>query len=592
MVWSSPDQGDTFMNLAQMPIGAMDIRPAAPWGIGAGLSESGWWVEDNNTLIMGDIAGWIYKTLDRGASWTEGALTAIGLEVTHLITSPDWTNDDTLLVGTFDPSVDFKMEVWVSQDEAMQDLENVGAEINTDPAWPGIHTLGNPAFALGGTVVQFDPGFATNDIIYGTGGGWMDRWELVGTGSTELTRIDFTDVGVYRTELNRGEPAASTWEQMWGANEWNDVTKMPQPLAGMLAPGQPGGPWDIYRYVAPSGLEVGNEGSLYIPYHIWDLSYNSMVRPPEPPTPNFGGMGWGRFTNGGVLRCLEPTETDFLFDVCTDGLGEWDGLWLNDAVAGSSNTLISLAWDWQEWRFKMAIYDDTLCTSSTPSDPTSGETGVGTLAGNQVSVTLQWSALDADTYEWQVDDDCGFTPPMVASGVTSEELVTVTGLEPGVSYCWRSRALTPTLSRWSDAQNFTTVIGAELLAPELLAPAAGSTIQEDQPMFQWSAIGWADKYDIQVATDSGFASSALVVNENLGNVQAYQSPTELADSTYYWHVKAKSGTSQTEWSATGTFTVGTPAGEGTAGWVWALIVIGVVLIILMLMLIMRTRRPA
>jgi hypothetical protein len=142
-------------------------------------------------------------------------------------------------------------------------------------------------------------------------------------------------------------------------------------------------------------------------------------------------------------------------------------------------------------------------------------------------------------------------------------------------------------------QPTTTSTGSDLNAPQLIAPAAGSGIQDKQPTFQWTAIGWADKYDIQVATDAGFAAASLVINENLGNVQAYQAPSDLANGTYYWHVKAKSDTSQTAWSSTGTFTIAKnlPGQAQTAGWVWALIVIGIVLVVLMLMLIMRTRRP-
>jgi len=569
MFWYSPDLGDTWINFTQMPIGAVPV--------GGGLSDSGWWVEDNNTIICGDIAGWLYRTTDRGASWTEGALTAVGLEITTIITSPDYTNDETLIAGTFDPSVDRKNEVWISQDAAMQDLENVGAEVNTDPMWWGM--------TLGGCMVNFDMDWSNNHVIYAAAGGWMDAWEPVGMGSVDLTQVDSTDVGVYRTEVNLNEPSASTWDQIWGYADWTAIAKDPQPWPAMVLGVL------TYRWVAPTGVRIGSDGSLYVPFALWDYTYNAPYKPPEPPSPN-PGAPFGRLTAGGILRTLDGTADVVEWDYLEKGLGEWDGLWLNRAVAGGSNTLISLAWDWQEWRWKLAIYDDTLCTSSTPSDPTSGDTGVGTLAGNMVSVTLDWSALDATQYEWQVDDDCGFVAPMVKSGVTSEELVTVTGLEPGVAYCWRVRALEPTLSRWSTPQNFTTIIGSELIAPKLIAPAAGSTLKDSMPMFQWSAIGWATNYDVQVATDSAFTSASMVINSQLGNVQAMQASSELADGTYYWHVRARSATTETPWSSTGTFTIGTPAGEGTAGWVWALIVIGVVLIILMLMLIMRTRRPA
>jgi len=621
MLWYSEDLGDTWKNVQQMPLGAINLLavPAQALPSGAGLSETGWYVEDNNTIFMGDVAGWIYKTTDRGNAWSEGALTAYGLEISSIITSPIYSetgeSDQTVLVGTFDgnlrdiwgigllalglPAPDLKSEVWISQDGCDADLENVGAELDTDPGWVGDHIATATAdAAFGGPVVNFDINWETNNMVYGAAGGWMDRWQLVGPGATTLTRIDTTDIGLYRTAVDLTDPSASTWEQIWGADDFMAITKNPQPYPSHDAAAPP--MENVYRAALISDLQVAEDGTVYVPFAIWDNSYNNFRRPPEPPSPmpwpNAAGIGsgYGRFSNGGVLRTLDGTQKTVEITAVRDGLGEWDGLYLNRAKPGSSNILVSLAWDWQEWRFKLAIMDDTLSTTASSTSPTSGSTGVGTLADNKVSVTLKWGELDADVYEWQVDDDCGFVLPLVATGVTSEELVTVANLEPGVSYCWRVRATEPFWSRWSTAQSFTTVIGSKLLAPELLAPAPGAIIGETEPTFQWTSIGWADKYQIQVATSSAFGSSDMVVNENLGDVQAYQASKELAEGTYYWHVKASSDTSSTQWSSTGTFTISEGAGEdgGTSAWVWVLIVVGILLIILILVLIMRTRRPA
>jgi len=567
MLWYSPDKGDTWIPVDQMPLGATGPAPLA----GPGLTEMGWWVHDNNTIFLADYNGWVYRTTDRGASWSEGARTSPWQDIDCIITSPDYENDHIVIVGALSYGQDLQNEVWISQDGAIQDFENIGAEINTNPRWL-------QGYAPSATMVTFDKDWVINHMIYATACGPLDRWELVGTGSRELTRIDSTDVGVYRTVVNLNDPSASTWEQVWDADDFNAAAPLPQPLPNMV-PGQ-----DIFRKVIISDVQVGSEGSLYVPLAVLDYSYN--VDPLKPPSPMYSG----RFTLGGVLRCLEPTQAVTEWNVIGKGLGEWDGLWLNRAVAGDSNTLVSLAWDWQEWRWKLAIYDDTLCTKSAPSEPVSGDTAVGNIAGNKVSVVLDWGQLDADVYQWQLDDDCGFAAPMVKEGTTSEALVTVTGLAPDVKYCWRARALEPTLSRWSDAQSFTTIIGIELNAPQLQSPKAGATILNTRPVFQWSAIGWADRYQLQVATDSGFAAAAIVVDQTLGNSQGYQSPVDLAKGTYYWRVKAMSGTSQTEWSSTGIFTVASKLpGAGTQPWVWGVIVLGVILLLLIIWLIVRTR---
>ena len=88
--------------------------------------------------------------------------------------------------------------------------------------------------------------------------------------------------------------------------------------------------------------------------------------------------------------------------------------------------------------------------------PHNGAHDVGTLADNMVSVQLKWSDVDAVVYEWQVDDECGFSSPMVSTGVTSETVVTITNLEPSVSYCWRVKAKEPS-SGWSTSNQFSTV---------------------------------------------------------------------------------------------------------------------------------------
>jgi hypothetical protein len=190
MLWYSNDLGDTWMNVAQMPIGAINnlVAPWSPWS-NMGLSETGWWVETNQVVFLGDIAGWIYKTTDRGASWSEGALTALGLEISSIITSPIYSetgeSDKVVLIGTFDgeprdvfglatqlglgtlPPADLKSEVWISQDGCEQDLENVGAELDTDPAWTGseLDTPFDSRCAFGGPVVNFDIDCADPDRL-------------------------------------------------------------------------------------------------------------------------------------------------------------------------------------------------------------------------------------------------------------------------------------------------------------------------------------------------------------------------------------------------------------------------------------------
>jgi hypothetical protein len=211
------------------------------------------------------------------------------------------------------------------------------------------------------------------------------------------------------------------------------------------------------------------------------------------------------------------------------------------------------------------------------------------MVGTKVNVVLDWASVGYTIYQWQVDDDSGFTAPLLAEGTTTETFAQVTGLENAFQYYWRVRVIDPVFSPWSAPQSFTTVIGTAVSAPELLSPEAGATGVALTPTFQWGALGWATSYLIQVATDAGFTD--LEIDET-ATVTAYQPADELdSGTTYYWRVKATSDTAESGWSV-GLFTAG-PVGDGepTPYWVWVVIAIGAVLAVALLVLIIRTRRP-
>ena len=593
MLWSSPDKGDSWSRVPQMPIGATPI--------GAGLSELGWCVVDSNTLFLGDINGWIYRTTTRGANWTDGALTGIGLEITEIKVSPVFSmtgnsssTDQCLIAGTFETATGYD-EVWLSQDGAVKDLENIGDEIYTQPTWTRplaayiLHTwaIDSAPAVLGDTVIQFDKNWATNKMIYAAGRGWMDEWVLVGLGAggtQDLNRVGYSDASVVRTVVDLNDPSASTWKTIYGANDWNSIAPKPQPYPGMTTSDA------IYRMVAPTAIQTGTDGTLYVTYSIWDESYNPDG---DTQTPKFG---FGRFTYAGTLRCLDATAATPEWQTLRDGLGPWDGLVFGRVVAGS-NHIVSLTWDWKEWRFKLAFWEDTLSgVGPAPVSPLANAQGVGALvADTSVNAPLSWQAKGgASQYDWQVSEDSAFTPANTKSGTTSDLTVTVQDLKPATTYFWRSRAVEPMLGRWNTAQQFTTVIGGETGAAKLITPEIGATISDATPLFTWSGVASASNYQIQVATSPTFGSADIVIDKTLGNVQAYEADKELVNGTYYWQVKGTNATTDTEtpWSALGSFTLDTEAGgQGTPVWVWVLIVLGVLLGIVVLVLILRTRRP-
>ncbi len=552
-IWYSADRGDTWHPMSQMP-------PSAA----TALSELGWCVVDNSTVLVGDSDGWVYKTTNRGNSWSDGAFTDLGV-ITDLNASPIYSEaggsgtDKAVIAGVAFTGVAGSpvgqprdcTEVWISFDGADDDFTIVCSEMMWEPNWGGTQDGNLLAMA------NFDAEWATNSIVYGAASGAMADWWWNPDGD-KVTLQDTEEVGVYRAVVNVGDTQASTLELLYGADDFIAETATPEDEAIM--------------YLILSDLDIGPDGTIYVPFSIYLDDSVGVVTP-------FSVM---RFTEGGMIRCLDGTATNTEWDMVPQVLGPYDGLWTMCVVPGS-NILFSAAYDVWDWRFKLAAYEDTLSGAGPAAGtnaPANGATDVGTISGNQVSVALSWTDIGADTYQVQVSSDSAFTSPMTTS--TSDTSATVSGLQPGVTYYWRMRATEPVTGSWSDALSFTTVATPGTVAPELLSPIAGAEGVSSTPTFSWSSVAGATSYQIQVATDSNFSSKEI---DETTSATAYQSDDELDNGTYYWKVKA-----QADWSATGVFTVGAVPGAGTPAWVWVVIVIGALLVIAVLVLILRTRR--
>ncbi len=90
----------------------------------------------------------------------------------------------------------------------------------------------------------------------------------------------------------------------------------------------------------------------------------------------------------------------------------------------------------------------------------------------------------------------------------------------------------------------------------LTSPADSATGVGLSENLKWNADTNAVSYDVQVATDVGFAS--LVANENV-STNLYALSGLLGDTTYYWRVKAKNNCGEGSYSAVFSFTTLTPS---------------------------------
>jgi photosystem II stability/assembly factor-like uncharacterized protein len=95
-----------------------------------------------------------------------------------------------------------------------------------------------------------------------------------------------------------------------------------------------------------------------------------------------------------------------------------------------------------------------------------------------------------------------------------------------------------------------------IYTPELSLPLNGAVDQMPDVVLDWNAVTGGNtgiiKYDVQLATDPGFANT---VNFQTEFLSAYKTSMLLFGQTYYWHVRALDGNQISDWSETWSFRV-------------------------------------
>jgi len=184
---------------------------------------------------------------------------------------------------------------------------------------------------------------------------------------------------------------------------------------------------------------------------------------------------------------------------------------------------------------------------------------------------FQWDAVDgAEEYELVVSKEVTFESLVIDR--TGRYALPVTawqsniGLNYNSTYYWRVRAVVDgDYSAWSAVSVFSTNslldVNEPVEAPVLLSPAAGAGDVLLNPLFQWSAIARAVKYELTVSRDASFNNPVI---ERTGRyalpVTAWQSNIGLDyNSTYYWKVRAAGPANYNSWSSVGVFITESPS---------------------------------
>ena len=252
-------------------------------------------------------------------------------------------------------------------------------------------------------------------------------------------------------------------------------------------------------------------------------------------------------TGGGTERSLDPTSSSGpTFETISNGLEDnatLSGLWLTD------NRL----WSIDSYNNRVMTLKDSLTTPINLISPTNKSKGTGIK-----NIKLQWEAAEgATSYQWQFDYDTDFSNiDSEFEGETKTHSARLPTLELDTTYYWRVRASQPLLSPWSNTWAFTTSLGFEITAPQLLSPEPGATDVPLRPPFQWSAVANAESYELLVATNSSLDNHAIArIGDDALPGTAWQCDADLDDNaTYYWKVRATNSDTVSDWSAVGVFT--------------------------------------
>ncbi|MAO66161.1 MAG: hypothetical protein CL666_14290 [Balneola sp.] len=168
------------------------------------------------------------------------------------------------------------------------------------------------------------------------------------------------------------------------------------------------------------------------------------------------------------------------------------------------------------------------------------------------SLTLSWSEIElATTYHYQLSKQVDFTPVGTANSMVAATSVQVNDLDYGTEYFWRVRSVTESdTSDWSDAAQFQTKIAKPGIS-ELVSPNNSATEVEISPVLTWNYAARADSFIVQLASSNNFNTTVFE------DVTKDTSTVALGldyETNYYWRVKAKNSTGESNWGQIFSFT--------------------------------------
>ena len=308
----------------------------------------------------------------------------------------------------------------------------------------------------------------------------------------------------------------------------------------------------------------------------------------------------------GALYALKPSESVIrLLNPSTSNKTEMD---LMDLPAEGSSPIVKLSITSEEnelWTFGAAnnviyYFTDTLCKAAPSLDaPFDGATIPLGSTGRVSYLNLKWNELpEATIYEAAIylDSDCNQRVWLNNSDTTSiilrDDSVRLTA---STTYYWRTRAIAPLKSSWSESRSFTIGLGGV----QATSPATGTTgVLVINGCFTWNSYPNATEYEF-ILSENADLTSPLVTDRVTSTAYGYSGTLDYG-TTYFWGVKI----SKPALGPLSVFTFTTRAAPPeisppaqveavspviTPIWVWLIIGICVALLAAVVILVFRTR---
>ena len=168
-----------------------------------------------------------------------------------------------------------------------------------------------------------------------------------------------------------------------------------------------------------------------------------------------------------------------------------------------------------------------------------------------LSLTLSYTpGSNASSSELAISSDSTFATVFKDTVLTGSSL-SISGLSNAVKYFWHVRSSnTSGTSSWTGAWDFTTLPPIPA-TPSITSPANNSANEPVNPSITWNSVAYADKYDLQLSTDSTFTKTNLdtLLAATVFNL------SNLSNSTkYFLRVNAQNTSGTSPWSSTSRFT--------------------------------------